>query len=122
MSVEPDGSDWDGFGVDEAERVNGEPLTAIQEVQVCHREGCDATRTRRLLFTTEYLTDEELAALREVAEYDIGEYVWDNGERVDAETIEVDSVGITGEDTVVDEPPNVCHGRPEPPSPEPHGL
>lgn len=112
------GGDWDGFGKSEAERVEGVPLVAIQEAATCSRDGCDAMHTRRLLFTTHTLTDDEEARLRSHA-FDstddcLAEHVWSEGERVDIETIEVDGIGVSVEETVEDEPLGECYGHVEP--------
>jgi hypothetical protein len=112
-------ADWDGFGVDEAEQVEGEPLVALQEVATCTRDGCDATHKRRLLFTTHTLTDEEEARLHRHSEpHGLNVYVHDHGERVDIETIEVDGISITVEEIIENEPQRACYGHVEP-DPEP---
>jgi hypothetical protein len=112
------GFDFDGFGVDEAEQVEGEPLVTIQEVATCSRDGCDAAHRRRLLFTTHTLTDAEEDALHRDAGLSDGavlaEYVHEHAERVDVETIEVDGTHITAEQTIEDEPHGACYGRVEP--------
>lgn len=108
-------TDWDGFGVDEAEMVEGEPLVALQEVAVCTRDGCDATHKRRLLFTTEPLSDAEERALDIVSGVDEkGVYVVENGERIDMETIRVDDTTITAEMVIENEPSGPCYGHEEP--------
>lgn len=118
LDCEPSGSDWDGFGKSEAEDVEGEPLVALQEYYSCHRDHCDEGMTRRLLFTTYYLTDEAEEALREAAPHDLGEYVWDKGERVDVDTIEVPVeggvIGVTVEKTIEDDALGPCYGHEEP--------
>lgn len=115
--------DWDGFGKSEAEQVEGVPLVTVQEVATCSRDGCDAAHKRRLLFTTHTLTEEEERALRdsafEVSDSALAEYVWEHGERVDIETIEVpveggDAIGVSVETTVEDEANGACYGRVEP--------
>lgn len=142
----PDGQegDLDGFGVEEAEKVEGKPLVAIQERHTCRREGCDASLTRRLLFTTHTLTEREERALdRHSAPNEPGVFVHENAERVDVESIHVDLSGesldsvensggaessdvvditISAERIIEDEPHGQCHGVPEPPSHEPYGL
>jgi hypothetical protein len=111
-------ADWDGFGVNEAEQVEGVPLIVLMESATCSRDGCDASHSRRLLFTTHTLTDEGEAALRRHASLStdegIAEHVWEEGERVDVETIEVDGIGISVEQTIEDEPHGSCYGRVEP--------
>ena len=112
------GGDWDGFGVNEAEMVEGVPLVAVQEVATCSRDGCDATHKRRLLFTTHTLTDEEEATLRanayDTSDESLAEYVHEEGERVDIETIEIDGIGVSVEETVENEAEGPCYGRVEP--------
>lgn len=119
----PDGSDFDGFGHIEAERVEGEPLVVVRDSVTCAREGCHATERRYYLFTTETLSDDEWSTL-EVASGvgSIGEYVHEHAERVDVDAIEVDGIRIDAEDTITEEVKGVCHGRPERPDPEPYGL
>jgi hypothetical protein len=116
---QPSGEDFDGLGTDEAEMVEGEPLLAIQERTVCHRDGCDAAMKRRLLFTTDPLSDAEIEALEIVSGLsEPSEYVFNNAERIDCETIRVDGTTITAETSVIEEPVGPCHGRVEP-DPEP---
>ena len=115
-------SDWDGFGVDEAEQVEGEPLVAIQEVATCSRDGCDATHKRRLLFTTQPLSDDEKHALDLVSAPDEpGAYVHEHAERIDMETIEIDETSISAEKIIENEPSGPCYGHVEP-DPEPYDL
>jgi len=134
--------DIDGFGVDEVEMVEGEPLVTIQERRTCHRDGCDASHVRRLLFTTEGLTDAQQRRLeRHSGADDLAAYAHERAERIDVETIRVklsgespdsvenssddesvDGIPISAERIVEEEPVGQCNGRPEPPSPEPYGL
>lgn len=112
-------ADWDGFGIDEAESVDGEPLVALHESAECARDGCDAAHTRRILFTTEALSDDEKRALDAVSgPDDPRDYVWEHGERVGPRTIEVDGTKITAERTIENEPLGPCYGHEEP-DPEP---
>lgn len=107
--------DFDGFGVNEAEMVDGEPLVAIRESVECHRDGCDAVHRRSLLFTTKPLSDDEKHALRIVSGVDTpAAYVAHNAERADVETIEVDGTAITAEKIVENEPSGSCFGLSEP--------
>lgn len=113
------GHDFDGFGQDESEMVDGEPLIAIQECRQCARDGCDAREKRRLLFTTEPLSDAEKQALDIARGHDSrSAHVHKNAERVDYETIEVGGTTITAEEIVTDEAKGSCYGRVEP-DPEP---
>jgi hypothetical protein len=128
------GFDFDGFGVDEAEQVEGEPLVVIMEQAVCSRDGCDAAHERRLLFTTQPLSDFEKFALGSLSAPDTpAVYVHEHAERVGPETIEVhvenDNYGaemdvqITAERTIEDEATGSCYGRVEPdPEPEWRGI
>lgn len=50
MYEEPSGIDIDGVGVDEAERIDGEPLLAVREVFRCPRDGCEASLRRVHLY------------------------------------------------------------------------
>lgn len=112
-------ADWDGFGKEEAESVEGVPLVALQEMATCSRDGCDAAHKRRLLFTTQPLSDAEKHALDIVSGPDEpGVYVHEHGERVGPETIEVDDTQITAERIIEDEPHGACYGHVEP-DPEP---
>lgn len=115
IDPQPDGADFDGFGVDEAERVEGEPLVAIQEVHYCARDGCDEGLIRRRLFTTYYLTHEEEEALRDTAGCELAEYVWEHAERTDVETVKIPIDGgplyITEETSVEDQPHGECYGH-----------
>jgi hypothetical protein len=115
------GFDFDGFGVDEAEQVEGDPLIVIQESATCSRDGCDATHTRRLLFTTQPLSDAEEHALDIVSGGEPSAYVWDQAERVGPESIQVDETRITAETVVTSgnyESKGSCYGGVEP-DPEP---
>lgn len=122
IDPQPTDHDVDGFGVDEAEMVEGEPLIALQESHGCGREGCDATHTHRILFTTDTLNEAEMARLDWLRGTDeLSSYVYDNHERVDQETIDVDGIQITAETIETDEATGPCYGIEEP-DPEPHGL
>lgn len=52
IDPEPAGYDFDGFGRDEMEEVDGEALVTIQEAYSCHRDGCDAMPRKRHLYTS----------------------------------------------------------------------
>lgn len=107
--------DFDGFGADEVEQVDGEPLITIQEVAVCARDGCDAAHRRRLLFTTEPISDAEKHALELASGVDEpAAYVHEHAERIDLETIDVNDISITAEKIIEDEPSGPCYGRHEP--------
>jgi hypothetical protein len=110
--------DLDGFGVDEAEIVEGTPLVTIQEASFCSRDGCDAAHWRRFLFTTEGLDDDKENRLRQSVgcedDESLAEYVFDNAERVNIDAIEVDGITIAAERTVEDEATGGCYGRVEP--------
>lgn len=120
-SDEPSGEDFDGFGVNEAKSVDGEPLLAIQEVHNCGRDGCDAQLMRRHLFTTEDLTPTEEVALRGVAGDSVelmANYVFENAERIDIDAIEVPleegTLIINAEQCIEDAPRGDCFGHKEP--------
>jgi hypothetical protein len=111
--------DLDGFGRDEAEMVDGDPLVAIQEVAQCSREGCEAAHRRRLLFTTQPLSEKAQYVLRTVSGPDgPSAYAFDHATRVGPETIQVGSMEIQAEHIVDDEPTGACHGTVQP-DPEP---
>lgn len=112
------GFDFDGFGVDEAESVEGEPLVTIMEMAVCSRDGCEAVHTRRLLFTTQPLSEDEKYALDAVSGGEVGAYAFDHAERVGPESIEIGGTQITAERIIENEPEGQCCGRVEP-DPEP---
>lgn len=110
--------DFDGFGVDEAMLVDGDPLVVIQESAQCSREGCDAVHTRRLLFTTQPLDLFEKYILAALSGAEYGPYVLDNAERVGPETIIVGDIEVRAETAVENEAVGSCHGCVEP-DPEP---
>lgn len=110
--------DFDGFGRDEAEAVDGEPLIVIRERVECRREGCDAAHSRSMLFTTHTLGDDDETRLRRdsslSADAALAEHVWEHAERVDVDTIDVNGVTITPERIIEDEASGPCYGRVEP--------
>ena len=115
--------DFDGFGVDEDEQTDGEPLIVVQEMFTCLRDGCDAAEYKRHLYTTESASDELLTVIEYAAEYENDVYVWENVEVVDYDevpilTVEVgeDTFGyMYPEDTVSDgDLSGPCYGREEP--------
>lgn len=124
LSEEPYGSDMDGFGRDEEKAVDGEPLLAIQEAFGCVRDGCDAAEKRRILFTTDPLSDDERDALRKASGVnEPSVHVFENAERVGPNAIDVsvdngEPIHIPAEETVVDEATGPCFGHVEP-DPEP---
>jgi len=108
-------ADWDGFSVDEDEHTDGEPLVALQESVECRRDGCDASHTRRLLFTTNTLSDAEKHALDIASGSDtVAELVTFEGERVGPDTISVNGIKITPETKMENPPSGECYGRAEP--------
>lgn len=151
-AIEPDGVsggfDLDGFGREEVELVEGEPLVTVMEAWYCSREGCDEYLQRRHLYTLQNVEDRTMQILRHAVPYEISEYIWDKAIIVDYDETpilgvylgddDVDNVAgrpghmnwnnpncigyIYPERTVTDEPTTTCHGRTEPPSHEPYGL
>lgn len=120
--------DIDGFGRNEIEEIDGEPLITIQEAAWCGRDGCEAVHTRRLLFTTDPLTDDEVSRLTEAADPDeLGAYAWEHATRIDRDMIEIamddgENITVVNETVIEEEPSSTCHGEPHPPDPEPYGL
>lgn len=122
--------DWDGFGVDEVEEVDGEPLVVIHTHSSCMRAGCDATMTQRHLFTTKPLHQDKVELLQSASGRDeIGVYVSEHAELVGPNTIEIpiepgiDNVDpmishrltdttfkISAEKTLTNPPNGACYG------------
>lgn len=116
ISEESQGYVWDGFGQDEAEQVEGEPVVVVHERYSCSRDNCDEAETRRLLFTTWTLTDSEMSHIESHVDVPLSEFVYEFGERVDEETIEVEvsgrTIGISVEETITHEAVGKCYGDP----------
>jgi len=75
INPEPAGYDHDGVGVNEAERVDGEPLSAVREAYSCSRDGCDADPQRNHVYA---LTDVSERVQR-IAEYVVRNEEWFDG-------------------------------------------
>lgn len=123
---EPCGYDIDGFGVSEVDKIDGEPLTVVQEAYTCSREFCDHSPSVRYLYGTTAVSPR----LRAACEYAAGDDgVWYEYAGTHCEVVDYDDGPILGvrfgEDVFGYICPSVtldselrrggtCHGRSEP--------
>jgi len=129
ISPEPAGYDHDGVGVNEAERVDGEPLSAVREAYSCSRDGCDADPQRNHVYALTDVSERVQQAAAYAIDYteeptaeDLIEYLAINAVVVDYD--EGPILGFEfGDDTFGYVPPHFtdesgfggsCYGRVEP--------
>jgi hypothetical protein len=136
LDIEPAGIDIDGVGVDEAERVDGTPITTTQEGFVCLRDMCDESEKRRHIYVLEDVANSILSDVREQIDWtdsptdeDLVEYIAVNCRVVDYDEAPIlgfedgseDDLYLTARLTITDEAHGPCYGHEEP-DPEPYGL
>jgi hypothetical protein len=123
-------ADIDGYGVEEIEKVDGEPLCVVRAVRGCRRDGCERQEVGKHFFTLEDVpADAQCFCDRENT--DVVEECAMNAV-IEGWNDEYPQLAIVMGDTLsepfgaskhsFDRASGECHGRPEEPSHEPHGL
>jgi hypothetical protein len=129
IDPEPAGHDIDGVGIDEAERIDGEPLCAVREAYGCHRDGCDVDARKDHLYSLSDVSERVRRIVRGVITYTDDPSVEDEVEYLATHAVVRDYdegpiLGVTvGEDTIGYIYPQItdvsgfggaCFGREEP--------
>jgi len=123
-------ADIDGYGVSEVDSVDGEPLCTVRAVRPCEREGCECRDEITHLYTLSDVPDEAVtyydrAGMDVVEECATSAVIadWDYETPLLAITMGDELSGLfEPSNRVEDRDSGECYGRPDEPSPEPHGL